>query len=113
MPEGCKIGYKSKSLLFDPDVTKGIWIVTGEDPRFTGRFQRQFGRNTVLLPDIGDLVSAITTYFTGHYKSLGEDIVGTGVVLLEGRRASLREVAGYGEFQPTRKLRTRLARQVG
>lgn len=112
-PKGCKIGYRSKSLLFDPDVAKGVWVVTGEDPRFLGRFQRQFGRNTVLLPDIGNLVSAVTEYFTGHYKSLGEDIVGTGVVLIEGRKSSLRELTRYGEFQPTRKLKTRLARRIG
>lgn len=110
---GCKVGYRSKSLNFDPDVEKGVWIVTGEDPRFLGRFKRQYGRSTVLLPDIGNLVSAITDYFTGHYKSLGEDIVGTGVVLIEGKRASLHELAGYGEFQPVKKLNTRLARRVG
>jgi hypothetical protein len=112
-PEGCKIGYKSKSLTFDPDIEKGVWIINGEDPRFMGRFKRQFGRNTVLLPDIGDLVSAITDYFTGHYKSLGEDILGTGVVLLEGRQVSLRELTTYGRFEPTKKLATRLARRVG
>lgn len=112
-PTGCKIGYRSKSLNFDPDVEKGVWVVNGDDPRFMGRFKRQFGRSTVLVPDIGDLVSAITKYFTGHYKSLGEDIIGTGVVLIEGKGASLRELTGYGEFQPVKKLNTRLARQVG
>jgi len=112
-PTGCRVGYRSKSLHFDPDVEKGIWVVNGDDPRFVGRFKKLHGRSTVLLPDIGDLVSAITDYFTGHYKSLGEDIIGTGVVLIEGKRASLRELVGYGEFQPVRKLNTRLARRVG
>jgi hypothetical protein len=112
-PTGCKVGYRSKSLNFDPDIEKGVWIVAGEDPRFMGRFKRQFGRSTVLLPDIAPLVSAITDYFTGHYKSLGEDIVGNGVVLIEGKRASLRELVGYGDFQPAKKLNTRLARRVG
>ena len=112
-PKGCKIGYRSKSLLFDPDVAKGVWIVTGEDPRFVGRFKKQFGRSTVLLPDINNIVSAVTDYFTGHYKSLGEDIIGTGVILIEGKKVSLCELTKYGIFQPTRKLQTRLARQVG
>jgi hypothetical protein len=107
---GCKVGYRSKSIYFNPDIEKGIWTVTGDDPRFVGRFKRQYGKSTVLLPDIGDLVSAITDYFTGHYKSLGEDIIGTGVVLIEGKCASLRELARYSQFQPVKKLNTRLAR---
>ena len=111
--KGCKIGYRSKSLLLEPDVAKGVWVVTGEDPRFVGRFKRQFSRNTILLPDINNIVSAITDYFTGHYKSLGEDILGTGVILIEGKKVSLCELTEYGAFQPTRKLQTRLARQVG
>ena len=78
-----------------------------------GRFKRRFGRNTVLLPDIAPLVSAIVNYFTEHYKSLGEDIVGNGVVLIERKRVSLRELVSYGEFQPAKKLKTRLARRVG
>ena len=101
-PKGCKVGYRSKSLMFDPDVTKGVWIVNGEDPRFLGQFKRRSGKSTVLSPDIGNLVSAVTDYFTGHYKSLGEDIIGTGITLIEGRKASLSELTGYGAFQPTR-----------
>ena len=110
---GCKVGYRSKSLYFDPDVEKGVWAVNSSDERFSGRFNRQYGKSTVLSPDIGNLESAITDYFSGHYKSLGEDIVGDGVVLIEGRRASLGELTSYGEFQPTKKLNTRLARRLG
>jgi hypothetical protein len=110
---GCKVGYRSKNLCFDPDVEKGVWVVSSSDDGFLGRFKRQYDRNTVLSPEIGELVSAITDYFAGHFKSLGEDIVGVGVVLIEGKRSTLGELTGYGEFQPTKKLNTRLARRLG
>lgn len=113
-PNGCKIGYRSKSLNFDPDVEKGIWIVTGEDDRFTNRFSRTFGPQTRLLPDIGDMVEAIVGYFGGHYKTLGEEIIGTGVILIEGKLSSLVGLNLWrGAALPRKRLNTRLARRVG
>jgi len=109
-PDGCQVGYKSKNLLFNPDIERGVWSVTSEDPRFIGKFKSVFGRNTALSPNLDSLVSAITDYFTGHYKSLSEDIIGTGAVILEGKRVSLRDITKYG-YQPKQVLQTRLARR--
>lgn len=93
--KGCKIGYKSKSLIFNPDLSKGIWLVTSEDTRFLNRFLRRFKKDIVISGDVYKLVSVINNYFADHYKSLGEDIIGTGIVLLENKKVSVSELAKY------------------
>lgn len=113
-PMGCKIGYRSKNLVFDPDIEKGIWIVTGDDDRFTKRFSKMFGPRTRLVPDIGDMVEAIVGHFGGHYKTLGEEIIGTGVVFVEGKRTTLAGLAQWRNTPvlPRKRLNTRLTEQV-
>lgn len=114
-PNGCKVGYRSKNLVFDPDVEKGIWMVSGDDDRFANRFHRTFGLQTRLVPDIGDMIEAIIHHFRDHYKSLGEEILGTGVVLVEGKKSTLSNLIYWRDkpLLPKRKLNTRLARRVG
>lgn len=95
--EGCKVGYKSKNLIFSPDIFKGVWSIDSYDEKFLNRFLRQHRRKTILDPDIGDLSAAIIEYFTLYYKSLNEDIVGNGATLVDGKSVSLRELAEHCE----------------
>lgn len=95
--EGCKIGYKTKTLIFDPDIFKGIWSVESNDPKFSSRFKRRYRKCTVLDPSITDLSSAIMDYFTVFYKSLNESIIGNGVTLIDGKNVSLRELVEHCE----------------
>lgn len=95
--EGCKIGYKSKNLVFYPDVFRGIWTIDSHDEKFLNRFKRQHRRSTILEPDINSLSSAIIQYFTLYYKSLNEEIVGQGTTLVDGKSVSLRELVEYRE----------------
>lgn len=78
----CKVGYRSKYLTFKPDLVTRTWIVSGSDPAFARRFSKQFGvRMTNALEDTA---KAIAEYFGAHYRSLGEEIVGNGVLILDG-----------------------------
>lgn len=90
---GCKIGYKSKSLTFNPDFEKGIWLINSPDPRFLRKFQRSRQHDLFIGSDIVPLITAIAEYFTEYYKSLNEDINGTGLLLIEGKISTLSDLA--------------------
>jgi hypothetical protein len=94
-PKQCKIGYKSKYLSFYPDIEKGVWQINGEDPKFINRFKKLYRRNTIISPEITDLVSSISDFFTNHYKSLGESIVGKGAIIIEGKSGDLQRLSEY------------------
>jgi len=109
---GCKVGYKSKSLLLNPDVEKGIWSVGSPDSRFLGKFSKQFAPYTVLDTDIGNLIQSVLGHFTGHFKTLGEDIVGNGIILVEGKRVTLLELMKWRDNGvPHRPINSRLTRR--
>jgi hypothetical protein len=95
--DGCKIGYKTKTLILNPDVSRGLWSVDSNDDKFSGRFKRTYRRHTILVPDIGDLSSAVIDYFRMFYKSLNEDIIGTGITLIDGKSVTLCELVEFCE----------------
>lgn len=109
-PKQCKIGYKSKYLSFYPDIEKGVWQINSEDPKFINRFHRLYRRNTIISPEITDLVTSISDFFTNHYKSLGENIIGQGAIIIEGRNSDLHQLAEYSNKQD--QLNTRLSRLI-
>lgn len=92
---GCKVGYKSKNLSFSPDLKTGVWGVKSPDHRFCGRFTRNNGPSLALASSISPLADAIVRYFSGHYKSLGEDIEGTGTLIVEGSKATVLDIAEW------------------
>jgi len=94
-PKQCKIGYKTKHLSFYPDIEKGLWSISSDDSQFMNRFKKQYRRNIVISPEIDDLVSSIITFFIGHYKSLGEDIIGQGKIIIEDKMANLSDLVSY------------------
>ena len=99
-PKLCKIGYKTKYLSFYPDIEKGLWSISSDDGKFMNRFKKQYRRNIVISPEMDDLVSSIITFFINHYKSLGEDIVGSGKIIIEEKIGSLTDLATYSN-EPT------------
>lgn len=111
--DGCKIGYKTKHLLMNPDIEKGVWSVKSADPRFLSKFSKSFAPHTVLNQDIGDLIQSVLLHFTGHYKTLGEELIGNGVVLVEGKKSTLLELARWRDSKggPHRPIKSRLARR--
>ena len=92
---GCKVGYKTKSLIFAPNLQTGVWEVRSPDPKFLGRFKRHFGSRLALVPDPSQVAKAISDYYTEHYKTLHEEISGVGIVLVEGKRGTLLDIADW------------------
>ncbi len=111
----CKVGYKTKALQFWPEVELGVWRVSGPNTRFLREFLQAHRRATILTPDLSGLVEAVVTYFTNYYRTLGEEIVGTGVVMIEERKTTLIELANWRiasqAAEPSRQLNTRLVRR--
>lgn len=92
---GCKIGYRKKHLVLNPELERGIWSVRSPDSRFLRGFANNFRQYTVLSPDLQPLIEALVAFFTNHYKTLGEELTGTGVVLIDGYEGSLIDLAEW------------------
>jgi hypothetical protein len=111
----CKVGYKTKMLQFWPEVELGVWRVTSPNRRFLREFLQANRRSTLLTADLSILVNAVAAYFTNYYRTLGEDVTGTGVIMVEDRKVTLVELARWRiaaqKGEPTRPLNTRLARR--
>lgn len=111
--DGCKIGYKTKHLLLMPDVKNGVWKAKSKDARFASNFTKLAGQALVMSNDLSLLAQASVAYFKRHYKTLGEDIGGTGLVVVENKMSSLIALAEWHRTRkPKPKLNSRLARQV-
>jgi hypothetical protein len=112
--DGCKVGYKTKHLLLNPDVDRGVWSVKSPCGRFLGKFTKSYSPYTVLGPDLEDMIQSVLGHFTGHYKTLGEEIEGNGVILVEGKKATLLELAQWRDSKggPRRPLNSRAARRL-
>lgn len=93
----CKVGYKTKSLLLTPDLERGIWNVKSPDYKFASKFQKSNMRDLLIGQDTNALIQAIIMYFTEHFKTLGEDIIGNGTLLIEGKHSNLSDLVRYRE----------------
>jgi len=91
----CKVGYKTKSLLLTPDLERGIWTVKSPDGRFATKFHRSYIRDMLIGPDTEQLISAIVKHFTDHFKTIGEDLIGNGLLLIEGKHSQLADLVKY------------------
>lgn len=100
----CKVGYKSKHLIFSPDIEKGIWCVQSSDDRFANRFQKLKRHDLIIGADATPLINAIVGYFTSHYKSLDEELTGIGVILVEGRISTMADLVRWREGYTEKKL---------
>lgn len=103
----CKVGYKTKSLLLTPDLERGIWNVKSPDSKFASKFQKVNIRDMLIGQDTNALINAIVNYFTEHFKTLGEDITGNGVLLIEGKRSQLSDLVKYKDSNNTRIITRR------
>lgn len=92
--QGCKVGYKSKSLIFYPNLTDAVWRVNGLDSRFLNKFN-QINGPIPLKKDLGRVTKAIIDYFNKYYKSLHEEIVGTGVLLIDGKQSTCLDLSNW------------------
>lgn len=111
---GCKVGYKTKLLHFIPDIENGIWKVISPNRRFLREFLNAHRRVTLMDNDLSTLVTAITAYFANYYRTLGEEIGGTGALLIEEKRGTLLELVAWreGNLDRQQPLKSRLGRKV-
>ena len=93
--KGCKIGYKSKSLLIRPDVSAGVWDVSSNDDRFVNKYLARHSTKRVVNKDMDTFVDSIITHFKDHYKAINEDIIGTGILLVDGVNSTLINLAEW------------------
>lgn len=91
----CKVGYKTKTLAFKPDLINKVWTLDSPDQSFMRRFNRLHGPRTNLVNDLEPLAKAVATFFSDHYKSLGESVHGIGSILIEGKKAGLGDLAQF------------------
>lgn len=85
----CKVGYKSQTLYIKPDIRKGIWVIESRNKKFSNGFYKNYSSKTVLNDSLEDVALAIVDYFRSYYKSLGENIVGEGKIVLDEKYISL------------------------
>lgn len=80
--DGVGVSYhrsNARSVMLRPDVKSGCWSV-GDSP-FERQFSKHYGENLRMgLESIG---RSIADHFTKTYKTLGEDIVGEGSMIVE------------------------------
>lgn len=111
--DGCKVGFKTKQFMINPDVEKGVWVVSSPDNRFLNKFTKNFAQHTTLEPNIEDFIQSIMLHFSNHFKTLGEEITGKGVILIEGKMSTLLELARWRDMNggPRRPIMSRSVRK--
>lgn len=109
----CKIGYKTKHLLFSPDLDNRIWTAQSPDLRFANKFNKRRRRDLLMNHDMQSLLDAITHHFVDHYRSLGEDLIGNGLIMVEGKIGSLADLVRWREdvSPPIKRINSRATRQ--
>lgn len=93
----CKVGYKTKTLSLSPDIESDIWHIRSSDSRFLNGFLKSKRSNLIIGDNVEQLADAVITYFTDYYKSLGEDINGNGLILVDGKIGTLRDIVEWKE----------------
>ena len=106
---GCKVGYKTKLLYFTPDIENEIWKVTSPYRRFLREFLNSYRRATLINNDLSMLVTAIVSYFISYYRTLNEEINGTGLLMIENKRGTLLELIQW-RSSIKKPLKSRLGR---
>lgn len=107
---GCKVGYKSQFLLLQPNIRRGVWDIK-PNSRFTRKFLNRHSSKTVISSSLDTLVNVIVQYFTEHFKTLGEDIIGNGLVMLEEKRVTIVDLMQwYKQQEYSKKLNSRMSR---
>lgn len=91
----CKIGYKRKTLYFKPDLSRNMWIVSSKDEPFANAFKRNHKHALMITPDISNFINIIDNFFRNHYKTLQEDIVGEGLIIVGSRNSDLKGLLEY------------------
>jgi hypothetical protein len=108
---GCKIGYKTKMLLLNPDVENEIWTVTSKNRRFLHEFLKANRRHLLIGQDPTILINAIVSHFIAYFRTLHESIGGTGIILVEERRGTLVDIINWRDAEVEKSSQPIMSRQ--
>lgn len=95
-PESCVIGYYSRALEFTPSLRTGLWAVESPDAKLRKKFIAT-NPPLALSGSISELATSIAVFFARFYRSLGEELVGTGAIIIEGKNRSFGELANFAK----------------
>lgn len=87
--DGCSVGYMSKCLNFSPDFEAGVWKVTSRNKRFMREFLNSYRKSTIISGDQNEICNNILSYYKSYFRSLNEEIVGTGILILESHKCTV------------------------
>ena len=111
--DGCKIGYKDRCMSFDSDIENNMWNLSSPDIMIVRKFKDTHGDDLPMEPNINNILKMICNFFTDHFESVGESVVGVGTLLIEGKIGSLKDLVSYRDSAiPVVKIQSRLARQL-
>jgi len=86
---GCKIGYYGKSLMLNPDFTQDSWVANSTKERFLKEFLSKFKRELLLSNDLKITAKAVVDHFVSYFRTLGEEITDTGIILINECKSTL------------------------
>lgn len=89
----CKVGYRSKIMVLEPDVIGKIWTVRADNV-FAKSFVNRYRRFLIFDNNCAKLVDVIGEYFSNHFKSLNEEVSGTGILLIDGKNSTVSDLVG-------------------
>lgn len=95
-PESCVIGYYSRALEFTPNLRTGLWSVESPDAKLIKKFIAT-NPPLALNGNISELAVSVAVFFTRFYKSLGEELAGTGAIIIEGKNRSFSELVNFAK----------------
>lgn len=86
---GCKIGYFGKNLTLNPVFGQDSWISTSTKERFLKEFQSKYKHQLLLDSDLKIVAKAVVDHFVSYFRTLGEEISNTGIILIEDKKSTL------------------------
>jgi hypothetical protein len=109
--DGCKIGYKDQCMSFDSDIENNMWNLSSPDIMIVKKFKDSHSDDLSMKPNLNNVVQTICNFFTDHFESMGESVVGVGTLIIEGKLGSLKDLVSYRDSAiPIVKIQSRLAR---
>lgn len=84
----CTVGYYARAITFRPNIQAGVWDTNSPSAKLLTSFLK-LKPPLALVHDASPLAVIIGRFFALHYRSLGEDIIGTGKIFIEGKLSGL------------------------
>lgn len=91
----CIIAYRTKFFKVTPNFNTGFWDVVSNNSRFGREFLQANKRSTFIDSDLSIMAKAIVDHFTAYYRTLNEELTGTGDLLVDGVVSTLVKLVAH------------------